>query len=362
MIKIIDSTLREGRQSLYAHDILKIQKEYLSILTKMGVTDIEYRNPYVSKKELIIFRKLQRDFPNLKFHVHIYLNEKNVSSVINDHTVKYVSTFTKLPAKEEVSTALSTLLDDRSKKIRVGIENANNIPYKLLKQFFLFCNKKKNISRIGFSDTLGLLTPEETRKFYKKIMSADIKNKDIEFHLHNDYGLAAANSLQLLLEARKLTNDLYLSVSMMGIGERNGILSYGDLFSNFLRLKISHNLDLKEYGKLLNLIEINNINFNRDPAGPNSFSHFASSHLIGEMGQEKYQAIDSEQLGLKSRLFFNELTDQKVINYIAKTKLNKQLPKNTGLLKKIIIVEMKKRGKKNLNLEEVLFILHSYYG
>ena len=359
-VRIIDSTLREGRQSQFCDKILQLQIDHLQLMQKIGIVDVEYRNPSTGKDEIRKYKQLVDMFPDIHFYVHIFLNRKNIDWVINEPSVKKVSTFVTLPLNEKTREELFFLFKRCNKTIRIGIENASSTSIVYIQNFVRKLVKEKFVKRIGFSDTLGLFTSESIEQFLDSITSFDFSGKDIEFHLHNDYGLAASNACKVLSQLEKFDSDIYLSASMLGIGDRNGILSIGDVFANLIRLKIPHDLNMKKYGTLVELFEKRDINFSRDPVSSGSFSHFASSHILGEMKNRGYTSLDPETFGMTPLYIFNRLTDTKVYNEIAKTITNMPTLADGLLLKKYVLKRMKQRRLKFVYLDDVVKMLKTY--
>ncbi|MEZ6041481.1 MAG: pyruvate carboxyltransferase [Planctomycetaceae bacterium] len=74
-------------------------------------------------------------------------------------------------------------------------------------------------STIGFPDTVGLLTPEKSRRFMRAIHE-NVPNLDralLAVHFHNDLGLAVANTLACIEEGANV-----VQCTVNGIGERAG--------------------------------------------------------------------------------------------------------------------------------------------
>ena len=69
--------------------------------------------------------------------------------------------------------------------------------------------------RFRFADTLGLLDPFSTYEYIKRLR--DETDLPIEFHGHNDLGLATANTLAAIRAGREPA-----SVTVLGLGERAG--------------------------------------------------------------------------------------------------------------------------------------------
>lgn len=360
-VKIIDSTLREGRQSIFFDTILAMQDEYLGIIARLGVSDIEYRNPSINESELKIYKTVKEKFPNLKFHLHIFLNKKNIDWAIHNPSVDNISTFIKLPLTETSREDLMSLVQGTPKKIRIGIESVSLVSDDILKDFLNLIKNEESVDRIAFSDTLGNFTPKAMNSFLQRINLVGLNGKDLEFHLHNDYGLAAANAVEVLSQLKMISGNVYLSTSMFGIGERNGILSYGDILSNMVRLQVPHSLDFKVYGELVELMKRNNVLFNRDPLSSTSFSHFATSHIIGETADNYYHTILPGMFGMHSKLIFNFLTGEAVFKHISENILKEKVFDDGTIIKDYFLMRMEESNCNFFLYEDVLAMLHEFY-
>lgn len=81
-----------------------------------------------------------------------------------------------------------------------------------------------NIFRIRLADSCGCALPDDCSRLISKVKK--IWYKKIDFHAHNDCGLAAANSVSALSSGADS-----LSVTVNGIGERAGNTSLSDIAS-----------------------------------------------------------------------------------------------------------------------------------
>jgi D-citramalate synthase len=68
--------------------------------------------------------------------------------------------------------------------------------------------------RICACDTVGMLTPEKSYKFYEGLIGLGVP---VSVHCHNDFGLAVANTLSALRAGASQAH-----VTINGIGERAG--------------------------------------------------------------------------------------------------------------------------------------------
>ena len=72
---------------------------------------------------------------------------------------------------------------------------------------------------VGFPDTVGLLTPEKSRDYIRRIQDGvpELQRALLAVHFHNDLGLAVANTLACIAEGANV-----VQCTVNGIGERAG--------------------------------------------------------------------------------------------------------------------------------------------
>ncbi|NLD46259.1 MAG: 2-isopropylmalate synthase, partial [Clostridiaceae bacterium] len=92
-----------------------------------------------------------------------------------------------------------------------GIKNSRDYVFGLVE----FLTQLK-IERIMLSDTLGILTPYETYEFCA-VMTGKYPGVRFDFHAHNDYDLAVANTL---MAVKAGVSGIHTTVN--GLGERTG--------------------------------------------------------------------------------------------------------------------------------------------
>lgn len=98
--------------------------------------------------------------------------------------------------------------------VSVGAEDASRAD---LDQFLSLAELSESLGavRIRYADTVGILEPFSTQKIISKLRS--YCSLPIEFHAHNDFGMATANTVTALMSGAQ-----YVSVTAAGIGERAG--------------------------------------------------------------------------------------------------------------------------------------------
>ncbi len=223
---IVDTTLRDGEQSpgiaLSIEDKVKIA----GLLDEIGVYEIEAGVPMISKEEeegiaCIINRKR-----NAKVSVWSRMNLVDVQRSIAckpdilhiGAPVSYVQIYSKLRKNKSwvIRSVLECIDIARSQDVAVtvGLEDASRSDIGFLLSMI------KELTRAGveivrIADTVGVLTPNRTKDIIKLIKDfSDIK---IELHIHNDLGMAVANSIV----GAKAGAD-FIDCTLYGIGERAG--------------------------------------------------------------------------------------------------------------------------------------------
>jgi homocitrate synthase NifV len=223
---IVDTTLRDGEQSpgiaLRIEDKLKIA----GLLDEIGVYEIEAGVPVISLEEVEGIRRIIENKRNAKISVWSRMNQSDVKYSIAckpdilhiGAPVSYVQIYSKL--RKNKSWVIKSILEcvDIAKSdnvaVTVGLEDASRSDVGFLLSII------KELSRAGvemvrIADTVGVLTPNRTRDMVKLIK--DNSDINIELHIHNDLGMAVANSIV----GAKAGAD-YIDCTLFGIGERTG--------------------------------------------------------------------------------------------------------------------------------------------
>lgn len=139
---------------------------------------------------------------------------------------------------------------------------------------------KERIERVFLPDTLGVLSPEETFQGVDSLVQK-YPNLRFEFHGHNDYDLAVANSLQAIRAGVK-----GLHASMNGLGERAGNTPLEALVTAIhdkTRAKTNVNeLAITEASRLVEVFSGKRISANRPIVGEDVFTQTAGVHADGD--------------------------------------------------------------------------------
>lgn len=151
--------------------------------------------------------------------------------------------------------------------------------------------------RVRVADTVGVSTPFDIYNFIRRIRSAT--DMEIEFHGHNDLGMAAANALAAV-EAGASS----ISVTVNGLGERSGNvpLEQAAVALN-LSGKYHHSIDLSHLMNVCSYIaDVSGISIPPDKpiTGSNAFLHESGIHCAGLLEDPlSYQPFLPETVGRK---------------------------------------------------------------
>ena len=171
-----------------------------------------------------------------------------------------------------------------------GMRNSPDYVY----QFLDFLNLQP-IKRVLLPDTLGVLTPAETKMFLIEIIRR-YPNLHFDFHGHNDYDLGVANAMEAVNAG---VHGLHLTVN--GMGERAGnapLASVVAVINDFIPT-IKTNIKEEALYKVSQLVATFTgfrIPANKPIVGANVFTQTAGIHADGDS---------------KKNLYFNDLLPER---------------------------------------------------
>jgi homocitrate synthase NifV len=225
-IKIIDTTLRDGEQAPGVRFTLKDKIRIAEMLAGAGVDEIEAGTPAMGDEVQKDIRALVRLGLPCRFSVWCRAMAKDIDSSrrceAGDLHISFPVSKILLGVMDKDESWVLRELERLVPMARwdfhhvtVGAQDATRADAAFLGSF-LNLAADAGASRVRIADTIGLSTPLEIHRLImdlKKIRP----DTDLEFHGHNDLGMATANSLSAA-EAGAAA----LSVTVNGLGERSG--------------------------------------------------------------------------------------------------------------------------------------------
>jgi homocitrate synthase NifV len=246
-LTLVDTTLRDGEQAAGLSLRRSHKLAILKGLLELGLHDIEAAIPAMGPEESTTYQlmlELGQQFPPSRIIAWNRLKQDDLSHSLNlgcRHIhVSIPSSFAMIQSKlhctpHALCQKLKDTLDWLAQKLQptlpststsspqllatsptisLGLEDASRSePDFLLQLSTIACDY--GISRIRYADTTGCLNPRQCRIQLQKLCTHT--KASIEFHGHNDYGLAMANSLSAIEAGAHA-----ISATLGGIGERAG--------------------------------------------------------------------------------------------------------------------------------------------
>ena len=144
------------------------------------------------------------------------------------------------------------------------------------------------VGRIMLCDTLGILAPAQVRQFVGRTIEA-FPALRFDFHGHNDYGLATANTLEAALSGAR---GVHVTVNAMG--ERAGNTALDEVVVSLrdhasMRTRVNE----KALGEISRLVEVfsgRRIAVNKPIVGENVFTQAAGVHADGDRKGNLYES------------------------------------------------------------------------
>lgn len=325
MLKILDSTLREGEQTPYVNFTVDEKVHVAKLLDKIGVDMIEAGDPSVSEKVFEAIKKISS--LNLKAEIVAHslaiktgidkAKECGVDRVVIFYPTSEIHLKTKLNKtredaldiiREHVSYAKSLGL-----KVRYTPEDATRTEFEFLVRA---CNTaiKAGADRISYADTLGIM---QSHIFYENVkgLIKALLPCELDVHCHNDFGLALANSMAGI---RAGANCIHVTVN--GMGERTGIPDLAETIMSYYILANVRKYNVKYLMKLSSYVEKVTGFFmapNKTITGQNAFSHKSGVHTNGVLkNPNNYENFDPKIIGQQRKIIIDKYTGKSAVQYL----------------------------------------------
>ncbi|HUV82832.1 MAG TPA: isopropylmalate synthase, partial [archaeon] len=261
-------------------------------------------------------------------------------SVSDSHIIDKMGLPNREAAEEKYLDALQYAVD-HGLRTRAHIEDmtrADNYGF-----VFPLCKKIIEIDpdcTIRLCDTLGMGVPFDgvDEPYGIPHMVRHLKDvvgvKNIETHVHDDYGLGMANSL-----AGYWYGANWSSLTFLGIGERAGNTELEKIVLFLIqRVEGFEKYDLKaatEFGKFMETELGIRVPRNKAVVGRNIFAHESGIHTAGVIKNPfTYEAYLPEVVGGKRQLLIGDSSGMEVLRHKVQETLNELIKVRTKVLKK----------------------------
>jgi homocitrate synthase len=312
---IIESTLREGEQFSTATFNTAQKVHIAGLLDEFGVEMIEMTSPLASPQSEADIRAVVGQNLRARILTHIRCAKEDALRALDTgvHGLDVViGTSPKLMEHSHgksipqiIDTALEVLAFIRSQApaaiLRFSTEDTFRSREADLLRVYLAVADQACVNRLGVADTVGVALPTQVYAMVAQLVR--LTGLDIEFHGHNDSGCAIANASEALD-----AGATHIDVTVLGIGERNGITPLGGLIARLYTLNRDYvrkyNLQvLPQLDQLIGEICGIGIPFNNYITGASAFIHKAGIHAKAVLADPTtYEILDPADFGLNREI------------------------------------------------------------
>ncbi len=305
---LIESTLREGEQFVGACFTTAQKIEIAQLLDEFGVECLELTSPLASPQSCEDARAITRLGLKAKILTHTRCQIEDAQKAIEtgvdgvDVVIGTSSMLRRFSHGKEIDEIIEMALKvveyvrRQGVEVRFSTEDSFRSETKDIVRIYQAIDRI-GVNRVGIADTVGVATP---RQVYELVSSLrKLVSCDIEFHGHNDSGCAIANAFEALD-----AGATHVDVSVLGIGERNGITPLGGLIARLFatdpQLVTKYNLPLlaKIDSRVAEMVGVD-IPFNNYITGITAFTHKAGIHAKAILNNpETYEILNPQAFGL----------------------------------------------------------------
>jgi homocitrate synthase NifV len=311
-IHLIDTTLREGEQTVGIHFTTVQKKEIIRRLALVGVSEIEMGIASPFTRDLAEIMTFCRDnHPGINRSLWSRCLEKDIvyaSTLRPEHLslsipVSDLHLDTKLGkdrtwAKQTMMSAIRLAVKE-GLKVSVGFEDATRADQEFLVRMARIA-EDHGAFRVRLADTVGLATPFQIISLVGKIKKA-LRRCDVAIHTHNDFGMATANAMTALE-----SGATWADATILGLGERSGcarleeLAGYLGMIYSDTRIQAQH---LKPLAGYVAGITNRTIEDARPVLGEKIFACETGLHLQGLLKDPAtYEPYPPERVGAKRHL------------------------------------------------------------
>ncbi len=349
---LIDSTLREGAQSVGVHFCRKEKIAIIKLLIAVGIEEIELGlatdrqrmanllhtcHKLESKTRFALWCRCRKD--DIRAAAQLRPDVLSLSIPTSDLHLERRLLRNRQWAMESMRNAITQARAAKLPYISVGFEDASRANPNFLKELAREATRA-GANRIRLADTVGTCSPARTQEMVRDL------RKDtplaIGVHIHNDFGMATANTIAAL-EAGADWGD----VSVLGLGERSGMAKLEEV-AGFLAIqnrRPGYRADLlKTLCATVSRAATRTIEPHHPVIGEAIFTCETGLHLQGLLHEPStYEPFAPELVGSERQLLFGVKVGQRAVEGL----LASQKQTATPTMLKKLTESIRQRAKTN---------------
>ncbi len=327
MLKILDTTLREGEQTPGVYFDGHIKLAIADLLDQIGISIIEAGHPMVTPEINDAVKQLAQRGLNAIVGAHSRSLKQDIDQAL-EADVAFLGIFYCVSEarlnhvfKKDINTAIDQIAsvisyakqNKPSLLIRYTPEDTVRSPFQnVVDASISALNAGADI--ISIADTTGYMIPGTKNNFYdyvsrlKEALSARGLSPMIAVHCHNDRGFALANAIDGFRAGAEVVD-----ASVLGLGERAGIVDLAQLAVTLKNdFAIENKWDLSKLPELYHLVSSYSgipIPANFPVVGDNAFTHCAGVHSHAAVkNPTHYQSLDPQIIGRKMTVSLDHMS------------------------------------------------------
>jgi homocitrate synthase NifV len=311
MIGVNDSTLRDGEQAPGVSFTLSEKVAIATALDRAGVDEIEAGTPAIGEAEIEALAEIGHSVHSAAVIAWCRMTEADVDAALRTG-LRRVSLSVPMSVRQMRAKGYEGPLDvlarlarvvryakDRGLTVAVGGEDSSRAEADFVPTV-VEAAERAGAHRFRFADTLGVLDPFRTHRIFSRLRA--FSDLELEFHGHDDIGLATANTV-----AAVLGGATHVSVCVLGLGERAG---NAPLEQVVVALdQTTERRTRTDFASLPGLAQIvaaaarRPIPQGKPIVGGAAFSHESGIHVSGLLRDPgTYEALDPARFGLSRQI------------------------------------------------------------
>ncbi len=329
MVRLLDTTLRDGEQMPGISLTPQQKLEIALALAELGVDSIEAGFPITSRGEFEAVKMIAREIRGTEVIALARAEKADIDKVI-EAEVPAVHTFIatsdlhmkyklRLSPDQVIEKAVSAVEYAKSHGLIVefSAEDATRSNLQFLVKVFQAV-VEAGADRIDIADTVGVAYPSYMSYLVSYVRSNVKGSYMLSVHCHNDFGMAVANTVTAIESGADQAH-----VTVLGVGERAGNAALEEVAAALAFLygyKVK--IDFSKINKVAKLVARHfglQIPPNKAIVGANAFSHESGIHVHGILNHPlTYEPIDPSIVGAERRIVIGKHSGKHAITYVVK--------------------------------------------